>query len=155
VRLAALLLLASLSLAADRRCLVVGVTDGDTLTVRCGKSKQEKVRLAEVDAPEKRQPFGSAAKARCSELAYGKEVTLVGGKKDRYGRTVAGVLLPGGESLGRALIRDGFAWWYKEYSKDPSLGALEEEARNEKRGLWKDELPVRPAEFRRPKKAGV
>lgn len=149
---AMLLLAASLALAADRRCAVVGVSDGDTVTVRCGDQDQEKVRLANVDAPEKKQAYGAVAKEFCSSLVFGKTVTVVGNKRDRYGRTVASITLPDGRDLGRELVRAGLAWWYEQYSKDPSFGQLEDEARKEKRGLWKDEFPIRPSDFRRPKK---
>lgn len=142
---------------ARRKCRVVGVSDGDTLTVLCARNERKKVRLAEIDAPEKRQAFGDAAKRFCSSLAYDRDVVVVERDTDRYGRLVAQVLLPDGRSLNRELVAAGYAWWYKQYSKDKSLGELEAEARRERRGLWAEEAPIRPSEFRRKPKtpAGV
>lgn len=136
----------------ERSCTVVGVSDGDTLTVRCGEQEQDKVRLAHVDAPEKKQSFGQAAKKFASDLVFGKDVLIVGGTRDRYGRTVARVVLPDGRDLGQELVKAGMAWWYERYSKDARYGALESEARKARRGLWSEPAPVRPWEFRRPRR---
>jgi hypothetical protein len=70
---------------------------------------------------------------------------------DKYGRTVADVVLPDGTNVSRELVRAGLAWWYRQYSKDKSLGALEEEARQAKHGLWADPNPIPPWELRHPK----
>lgn len=156
MKIAPLLLLLALPLQAashkKKTCRVVGVSDGDTLTVRCSRNEREKIRLSDVDAPEKKQAFGQAAKKLASELAFGKDVVIVEHNHDRYGRTVAQVVLPDGKDLGRELVRAGMAWWYKRYSKDPSYGDLEDEARKSRRGLWAEPAPVQPWEFRRKPK---
>lgn len=100
-------------------------------------------------APEKKQQFGTRAKQFTSEQAFGKVVTVKESGRDRYGRTLAEVILPDGRSLNKALLKAGLAWWFRKYSKDISLGDLEDEARLAKRGLWADKEPVPPWEWRR------
>ncbi len=135
--LAALLLVlaAPLALADQLPCRVVGVSDGDTLTCLTSASRQVKVRLAEIDAPESRQPYGSRAKQALSALAFGKQVVLEVQDTDRYGRTVARVVADG-QDVNAELVRQGAAWVYRQYSRDRSLIALEEQARAAARGLW-------------------
>lgn len=126
---------------------VVGVIDGDSIRVM-HEGKAEQIRLIGVDCPEKRQPFGTRAKEYTSELAFGKEVTVYGKSRDRYGRTLAEVLLPDGRSLNQALLSAGLAWWFRKYSKDLRLGELERQARNAKLGLWAEPNPVPPWDWR-------
>ena len=127
---------------------VVAVIDGDTIDVLY-EGQAVRVRLAEIDCPEKKQAFGKKAKERTSELVFGKRVHVEPSTIDRYGRAVAKVLLPDGSSLNEALLRDGFAWWYRRYSKDPRLGEIEDEARGARRGLWADPSPTPPWKFRK------
>lgn len=146
---AALLLLAiypSSSLAFSGK--LVRVLDGDTVEV-LREGKAERIRLAEIDAPESNQPFGQASKRFVLEVAAQQIVTVAVRTTDRYGRTVGEVFLPDGRSLNRELVRQGLAWHYKQYSRDASLGELETEARAAKRGLWGDANPVPPWEYRR------
>lgn len=132
---------------------VVGVSDGDTIEVmRAGKAAR--VRLDGVDCPEARQPYGTRAKQFTSELAFGKTVAVQIRNIDQYGRIVGEVVLPDGRSLNRELVRNGYAWWYRRYSKDPVLQQLEEEARRERRGLWRDRKPIPPWEFRATRRRG-
>ncbi len=126
---------------------VVGVIDGDSIRVM-HEGKAEQIRLIGVDCPEKRQPFGTRAKEYTSELAFGKEVTVYGKSRDRYGRTLAEVLLPDGRSLNQALLSAGLAWWFRKYSKDLRLGELERQARNAKLGLWAEPNPMPPWDWR-------
>lgn len=127
---------------------VVGVSDGDTVDVLIG-GKAARVRLFGVDCPEKRQPFGAAAKKFTSTLVFGREVKVVVRDVDRYGRTVAEVVLADGRILNRELVKAGLAWWYKRYAPDAhELGILEAEARAAGRGLWADKAPIRPWDFR-------
>ena len=126
---------------------VVGVSDGDTITV-LKDNKPIKVRLSGVDCPESHQAFGAAAKKFTSDQCFGAVVKVNDYGKDRYGRAIAEVILPDGRSLNRELIKAGYAWHYKQYSKDRSLTALEAEARNERRGLWADAHSVAPWDFR-------
>lgn len=126
---------------------VVRVRDGDSIVVLRGGVGIE-VRLDGIDCPELAQAFGRKAKGFTSALAFGRTVRLVGGDKDRYGRELAEVFLPDGRSLNRELLTAGYAWWYRRYSADRGLEALEQAARGERRGLWADANPVPPWEFR-------
>ena len=135
-----LILLAALTaplyaLAAPISCKVVAISDGDTLTCLTAERAQIKVRLAEIDTPEKAQPYGQKSKAALSVLVFGKQVTLATQATDRYGRTVARVNA-GGQDTNREMVRMGAAWVYRQYSKDKSLLAVEAEARTSRRGLW-------------------
>ncbi len=140
-------LLASQTLAADFTGRVVGVSDGDTITV-LHNGKGERIRLHGIDCPEKRQAFGNRAKQFTSTLVFGNTVTVQVMDRDRYGRTVAEVLLPDGRSLNRELVRAGLAWMYRRYTNDQSLSDLEEEARVARRGLWADPNPIAPWKWR-------
>ena len=140
-------MITSATLAADFTGRVVGVSDGDTITV-LSKGKPERIRLHGIDCPEKRQAFGNRAKQFASELVFGKTVTVQFVDRDRYGRTVGVVLLPDGRSLNHELVRAGLAWMYRRYTNDQSLSDLEEEARVAQRGLWADPHAVPPWEWR-------
>ncbi len=140
-------LIASQALAADFTGRVVGVSDGDTITVM-HSGKGERIRLHGIDCPEKRQAFGKRAKQFTSNLVFAKTVTVQGVDRDRYGRTVGEVLLPDGRSLNRELVRAGLAWMYRRYTNDQSLSDLEEEARVAGLGLWADPHAVPPWEWR-------
>ena len=145
-------LLASQTLAADFTGKVVGVADGDTITV-LHDGKGERIRLHGIDCPEKRQAFGNRAKQFTSTLVFGKGVTVQVLDRDRYGRTVGVVLLPDGRSLNHELVKAGFAWWYWRYTPDDeTLAQLEREARGAKRGLWADPHAVPPWEWRKMRK---
>ena len=153
--IAALILIATPALAADYPARVVGVTDGDTLTVLRDGRTQVKVRLSGIDAPETGQDFGSRAKQAASKLAFGKQVTIREVDKDRYGRTVADVVLPDGRSLGREMVAEGMAWDYRTYSNDPTLVQIEAEARNAHLGLWSQPNPLPPWDWRHGKNIPV
>ncbi len=132
-------------------CLVVGVADGDTLTVRCGTPgtyEQVKIRVAEIDAPEKNQAFGQSSKQHLSDLCFQQQATITPRTKDRYGRTVARVQCQG-EDANAAMVRAGLAWAYTKYLTDPEIKRLEAQARAERVGLWADADPVPPWEFRK------
>ncbi len=126
---------------------VVRVRDGDSIVVMRGGVGVE-VRLDGIDCPELAQAFGRKAKSFTSGLVFGKAVRLVVKGKDRYDRELAEVFLPDGRSLNRELVAAGLAWWYRNYSTDRSLEALEQTARISRRGLWADSDPVPPWDFR-------
>ena len=138
---------------------VVGVTDGDTLTVLDGENRQHRLRLAEIDAPERGQPFGTGAKACLSNLCFGERLEVTVHSIDRYGREVATVRKPGGppgaDSVNLAMVRAGYAWAYSRYTRDPRIRLAEEEAMSAGRGLWSGPFPVPPWEWRRAKKLPV
>lgn len=127
---------------------VVGISDGDTITVLTEEKKQVKVRLYGIDCPEKSQAFGQRAKRFSSDLAFGKIVEVNATDTDRYGRTVARVIVDG-KDLNEELLRAGYAWHYKQYSKDPDLADMERKARASKLGLWADPHALEPWAFRR------
>jgi endonuclease YncB( thermonuclease family) len=131
---------------------VTAITDGDSIKVLHEKTEVT-IRLAGIDCPELGQAFGQQAKKQTSKLSFGKMVTVQAKGKDRYGRTLADVILPGGRSLNQELVRSGYAWWYRKYSKDESLGKLEAEAREQKRGLWSDAKPTAPWDWRAARRA--
>ncbi|MES2187939.1 MAG: thermonuclease family protein [Pseudomonadota bacterium] len=140
-------------LAAAMICLVVGIADGDTLTARCGDPgtyQQVKVRLAAIDAPEKKQPYGQRSRATLARLCFQHQATIRPQGQDRYGRTVADVECQDMDA-GKSQVRAGMAWVYRQYAKGRGyLQRAEDEARGERLGLWADAAPVPPWEFRHP-----
>lgn len=149
----ALLFVAQLASAQPTviRGKVVKVVDGDSIHVRAN-GVNYKLRLAEIDCPERGQPYGNAAKRFVLNAVGGEQVIVEIKTKDRYGRHVSAVTTPNSRSLGRELVRNGLAWWYRRYSSDSSLGELERQARNKRIGLWQEPNPMAPWEWRRTKK---
>ena len=137
--------------AAEFHGQVVGVTDGDTITV-LHDGRPEVVRLNGIDAPEKRQAFGERAKQFTASLAFGKTVSVRSRDRDRYGRTIGDVTLSDGKSLSQEMVRAGYAWWFRRYSADSRLANLEAQARAAHTGLWADPNPVPPWEWRRARR---
>lgn len=139
------------------RGLVVGITDGDTITLLDSNNIQYKVRLSGIDAPEKTQPFGKASKKSLSDLICDKKVAVDWHKKDQYGRTVGKVLINGVDA-NQEQIKNGMAWFYRKYQNelvlDDRLGYLhaEEEAKASKSGLWSDSVVIEPWNFRKQKR---
>ena len=131
---------------------VVGVADGDTITV-LQDSKQYKIRLYGIDTPEKKQGFGQKAKKFTSDMVFRQQVKIVAYDTDRYGRTV-GMVYIGKKCLNEELIKNGYAWVYKKYCSESFCNRwlqLERKARVNKLGLWTYDNPVAPWEFRRGK----
>jgi len=126
---------------------VVGVKDGDTLAVLV-EGREVRVRLAEIDAPEKKQPFGMVSKASLSLLTFGRTVTLEVQDKDRYGRTVARVFA-GDTDVCLEQVQRGMAWAYRKYLRDPRLVEAEANARGRGAGLWSFGDPIPPWEWRK------
>lgn len=129
-------------------CKVVGVSDGDTLTCLTDAKQQIKVRLAQIDAPEKAQPFGDRSKQALSGLVFGQQVTLERETTDKYGRLVAKVI-HGDQDVNLEMVRSGMAWVYDQYARDPEYFAAQDSARSSRTGLWADANPLRPSEWRR------
>ena len=122
---------------------VVGISDGDTITVLDGTTRV-KVRLNGIDCPERAQAFGARARQLTSELAFGRPVTVRPFGKDRYGRVLGDVVLPGGRVLNEELVAAGMAWHYTRYSKDATLAGLERRAREAGLGVWSEGRPMAP-----------
>jgi micrococcal nuclease len=130
---------------------VVGITDGDTIRVM-PDAKPVKIRLSEIDTPEKGQPFGNKARQITGQLAHGKTVQVRPKTVDHYGRIVADIILPSGHSLTQALVALGMAWHYVRYSNDNRLATIEANARKQHKGLWSDSEPVPPWDWRKGKR---
>ncbi len=138
---------------------VVGIADGDTITVLDANRQQHKIRLAGIDAPEKAQPFGDRSKQSLSTLVFDKQVVVESNKQDRYGRTVGKVLINGSDS-NLAQVKAGMAWWYRDYAKEQSAvdrrlyEQAEQQAQVQRVGLWADKNPTPPWDFRHAKTGG-
>ena len=162
---ATLLLGAAGTGAAELHGKVVGVSDGDTITVLDDLRNPRKVRLVGIDAPEKNQPYGTQAKQHLATLVFGKPVVVIWHKYDRYRRIVGQVRLaaPGAcglpdcahvDDVGLAQIESGLAWHYKRFQAEQTpeerdrYSRAEQEARTKREGLWKDFQPVPPWEYR-------
>lgn len=143
----ALLLAVSAAAHADFSGPVVKVADGDTVTVLHNRT-QVRVRLGSIDAPEKRQAFGTRSQQHLSHLVFGKTVRVEEDGKDRYGRTI-GVLHVQGVNVNREMVNAGMAWAYTDYLNDRLMPVLEIRARLTGTGLWADHHPIAPWQFRR------
>lgn len=131
---------------------VIAIKDGDTFVLLLD-GKEQVVRLAHIDCPEKKQPFGGRAKQFASDLCFGKKVALMHHNKyDRNKRLIAEVILEDGQNINKELVRNGLAWHFKKYSDNAEYAALEIIARQQRKGLWADEAPVAPWNWRRNKK---
>jgi len=132
---------------------VVGITDGDTITVLAKDNTEHKVRLMGIDAPESKQDFGNESKKELSNYIYQREVTVEYKKQDRYKRKVGKVILDK-QDICLQMISDGLAWHYKDYEKEQSkidrdlYSQAEVKAREAKRGLWQDSNAIKPSAFR-------
>lgn len=152
--------------AADLTGRVVGVRDGDTLTVLVEQVRHE-IRLSGIDAPERGQPYGNVAKQHLTDLVLNKQVRVEGDKTDRYGRIVGKVWVqsPDCPACGKnldvnlGLLTVGLAWWYRFYIAEQSdedrarYEFAEYEAKSKKAGLWKDEDSVAPWDWRKAHRA--
>ncbi|EAN0446582.1 thermonuclease family protein [Citrobacter braakii] len=129
---------------------VVRVLDGDTIEVLQDRTPV-RIRLINIDAPEKKQPFGRWSTNQLKSLIAGQPVTVTYTQTDRYGRVLGRVVTTNGIEANRYMVQNGAAWVYDQYNTDPSLPALQREAREQKRGLWADSQPVPPWEWRHKK----
>ena len=132
---------------------VVGITDGDTITVLDADKTEHKIRLMGIDAPEKKQDYGNESKKALSNYIYQKEVTVEYKKQDRYKRKVGKIIL-GKQDICLQMIKDGMAWHYKDYEKEQPktdrdlYSQAELKAREAKIGLWQDSKASAPSTFR-------
>ncbi|MEG0976706.1 MAG: thermonuclease family protein [Comamonas sp.] len=133
-------------------CLIVGISDGDTLTARCGEPgsyEQIKIRLGGIDAPESRQPWGQRSKQNLSDLCFQVQAEITLKSKDRYGRTIADVRC-GGLDAGQHQVATGMAWYYVKYGRGyEGFREIEQTARYSKLGLWRDSGPIAPWDWRK------
>ena len=133
---------------------VVGVADGDTITILDSSNTQHKIRLSGIDAPEKRQPFGGASKKSLSDMVYGKTVTVDYKKHERY-QHVVGKVMVNGVDVNLQQLQRGMAWFFKHYQNEQSsqdqldYSRAQEIAEKRRLGLWAGKEPTPPWEFRR------
>ena len=144
-----------LSLALQARtadCFVVGISDGDTFTCLTANLKPIKVRLAEIDAPEKAQPFGKKSRQMLGSLIHKRHVTLDIQGDDRYQSTLATVYDRQGQNINLIMVQQGMAWAYRQYLHDVAYLQAEQTAREHRRGLWRDRSPVEPHLWRQQRR---
>lgn len=127
---------------------VVGISDGDSFTVLNSDNTTFRIRLHGVDCPEYKQPYSQVAKKFTSDLIFKKNIKIKDLGKDRYGRTLAIVYLPDNSILNEKLLSAGLAWHYKYFDKNPYWSELEEAARKQKIGLWSQNNPIEPWNWR-------
>lgn len=127
---------------------VISVTDGDTIKILTSERQQIKVRLYGIDAPEKKQPYGTAAKRYLADMIAGKTVQIKERGKDRYKR-VLGIVYLEGKDVNEILVLNGYAWAFTKYSK--IYESQEQQARSKVLGLWHDKNPIRPENWRKNK----
>ena len=152
-----IVLLLALPFAASSAATLTGrtvrVTDGDTIVILSEGNVQHKIRLQGIDAPERRQAYGTKSKEHLSEWVAGRFVVVETDKRDRYGRVVGKVLV-GGKDVCLAQVVAGFAWHYKKYQNEQTASDrqryadAEQEARDAKRGLWQDPQAMPPWDYR-------
>ena len=134
--------------------LVVGVSDGDTITVLDQQKNSYKIRLQGIDAPEKKQAFGEKSKQSLQDLVHSKQVRIEYDKEDKYGRIVGKVTLDDVDVCLQQLVL-GMAWHYKKYQNEQSVSdralysETELKSKSLKLGLWSDATPMPPWEFRK------
>lgn len=126
------------------------MSDGDTLILVTHQKQEIKIRLAEIDAPEKTQPFGQVSKRSLSDMVYGKNAKADCGDRDQYERYICHVSVDKLD-VNKAQVIKGYAWVYRKYSTNPTLFAAERHARSNGSGLWSQSDPTPPWEYRRKK----
>ena len=142
-------LIGSLVSAENMQGHCVGVTDGDTATVKVSEDLQIKVRLECIDAPERNQDYGQVAKQKLSDLILDKDIDLDISTTDKYGRRIAKVYVEG-TNANLEMVRSGLAWHYAKFSPDAiDFSRAEKEAREQKIGLWSQPNPTPPWDWRK------
>ncbi|WP_313071970.1 thermonuclease family protein [Melaminivora sp.] len=139
----------SLVTAAVLACLVTAVSDGDTLSVRCGAHRPERVRIVAIDAPEIRQAFGRQSREHLRRLCFRQRAELYRLGRDVYGRTLAHVRCSG-QDVAAAQVAAGLAWVSTRDSRlERQLGALQRQAQASRSGLWSQKRPQAPWDYRK------
>ncbi len=129
---------------------VIRVLDGDTIEV-LQDNHPVRIRLLNIDAPEKKQPFGRWSGEQLKALIAAQPVTVTYDQTDRYGRVLGRVVASDGTEANRYMVQQGAAWVYSHYNTDNALPAMQRVAQEQKRGLWADGNPVPPWEWRHNK----
>lgn len=122
------------------------VSDGDTIVT----SDDTRIRLWGIDTPEIDQRYGSHATAALTEMLYEQQLYLETKDVDRFGRTVGVIYTAGGDEVNLEMVCNGHAWWYERYAeKAIEYKQCQEDAHRNKRGLWAEEDPLAPWDWRR------
>lgn len=145
------LLLSGSVCAVQIQGLVIRVLDGDTLEILQARHPV-RIRLVNIDAPEKKQPFGRWSINQLKSLVANTPVTVTYTQTDRYGRILGRVYTEDGMEVNRWLVQHGAAWVYPDFNTDYTLPAYQREAGTMKRGLWADKKPVPPWLWRKENK---
>ena len=151
----ALMLLTTATNAGTLTGLVVGITDGDTLTLLVDR-QQYKIRIAGIDAPERHQAWGDKSKLNISRLSFNQPAVADCPKVDRWGRQICKVTV-NGVDIGLEQVKDGMAWWFRKYAKEQAAEDrsdyenAESMSQLRRLGLWGDANPMPPWDFRRKK----
>ncbi len=127
----------------------VQVVDGDTIRAEAD-GREIKIRLVEIDAPEMNQPFGAQSKNFLDNLLHEKKITLISEGQDRYGR-VLGNLFSDEMNVNMLMVKYGFAWVYDRYATNLTLYEYQDEAKEQRLGLWRSKNPIPPWVWRRKK----
>ncbi|MFM2408466.1 MAG: hypothetical protein RL358_1208 [Pseudomonadota bacterium] len=145
--LGALLLFATSATSATFNAKVIAVLDGDTVLIK-RQAGVLKVRLVEIDAPEKSQPFGASSQQSLAGMVLGKQVQFTSQAFDQYERMIAHLNV-NGLDVNAEQIKRGMAWEYSHFHSNHALVALEVEARAAPRGLWAMSAPIAPWDWRK------
>jgi len=132
---------------------VVSITDGDTFKLLTQDSTLHRIRVANIDCPERKQPFSKRAKQFTSDAIFGEIAEVQVSTTDRYGRLIGVVIYKDSLNLNHELVKAGMAWHFVRYSKDKDLQGIEDKARLNKVGLWTENNPIPPWEWRSNKKS--
>ena len=146
-----LLLISSNLLSLELKGKIIHISDGDTVHLLTDNKEKIKIRLNDIDAPESKQAFGNKSKENLKKYIYQKNVVVKYKNKDKYKR-VLGTIYYQNRDINLQQVKDGYAWVYKKYSKNPIYFKAEQEAKSKKLGLWSDKNPIEPWEFRKNKK---
>jgi endonuclease YncB( thermonuclease family) len=147
------LVICNAAFAESYTARVVSIADGDTVTVLDAENIQHKIRLVGIDAPEKHQPYGNVSRMHLGKLVHQRTVTIDTNMRDKYKRELGKVILDG-KDINLEQVRAGYAWHYKKYMREQSTvdresyAQAEDEARENRLGLWRDENPEPPWDFR-------
>ena len=128
---------------------VIKIVDGDTYDVLTNDKRSIRIRMNGIDAPEKKQPFGQKSKEKLASLCAGQELKIIPHGYDRNKRMLADAINKLGQNINLEMVKSGYAWHYKKYSKDSALALAEINARADRIGLWADPNPIEPWNWRK------